>query len=92
MSSKEAYKYEGNGLESPALNAVDLDSAKSDAVDLTESTRAVYTGAGGTMIVNMEGTGTSITFANLPAGVVLPVRVKRVLSTGTTATGLVGLY
>lgn len=90
--SSEAYKFESNRLESPALNAVDLDAAKSDTVDLTEPTRAIFTGAGGTIIVNMVGTGTSITFANVPAGSVIPLRVSRVYATGTTATGLVGLY
>jgi len=86
------FEYESNGLESPALSAFDLDAAKDDATDLTQGTRAVYTGAGGTIVVNMVGTGTSITFSDLPSGIILPIRISRLLSTGTTATGLVGLY
>ena len=65
----------------------------SDTTDLTSATRGIYTGTGGTIVCILEGDTASVTFANVPAGVVLPIRVKRVLSTGTTSTmGLIGLY
>lgn len=35
--------------------------------------------------------GATVTFENVPSGTVLPVSCKRVLATGTTATGIVAL-
>ena len=35
--------------------------------------------------------GTVLTFSNCQEGFILPVAVKRVLDTGTTATNLIGL-
>jgi hypothetical protein len=36
--------------------------------------------------------GTTVTFGTLVAGVIHPLRVKRVFATGTTATGIIGVY
>lgn len=46
-------------------------------------------GAGDIVIV--DAAGTSITYT-VPAGTILPVRPYKVMSTNTTATGIVGLY
>lgn len=51
---------------------------------------ALYTGSGGSIAVRTDA-GTTLTFANVTAGTILPVKVNRVLSTGTTATGIIGL-
>lgn len=51
--------------------------------------QALYAGSGGAIAVRTEA-GTTLTFANVAAGTVLPVRVNRVLATGTTATGIIG--
>lgn len=46
-----------------------------------------------TLKVDMAETGTAITFTFGAAGTyVLPVQVKKVYSTGTSVTGIVGLY
>lgn len=46
-----------------------------------------------TLKVDMAETGTAITFTFGAAGTyVLPIQVKKVYSTGTTVTGIVGLY
>lgn len=60
-----------------------------NANDLAEVTRAIYVGTGGTLVLRMRS-GAEVTLANVPAGVVLPVRAMRVLA-ATTATDLVGL-
>lgn len=46
-----------------------------------------------TLKVDMAETGTAITFTFGAAGTfVLPIAVKKVYSTGTSVTGIVGLY
>lgn len=61
-----------------------------DATDLSEVTRALYIGVGGNVAMRFLS-GQVLTFSNLAAGSVLPVRIDRVLAAGTTATGLIGL-
>lgn len=64
-----------------------------DATDLASVTRGIYTGTGGTLVCVLEDDTSTVTFTNVPAGIVLPLRIKQVYSTGTTASmGLVGLY
>lgn len=60
-----------------------------DSTDLTYITRALYIGGAGDLTVDLYGGQTAILFANVPAGTVLPLMVKRVRSTGTTATSIV---
>jgi hypothetical protein len=40
----------------------------------------------------MAADGTDVTFANVPTGTKLPVRVSKVKATGTTASSIVALY
>lgn len=63
-----------------------------DSTNLTTVTRAIYVGGAGDLVVRFPGSSTSITFNDVPAGTVLPICVTRVLSTGTVATELIGLY
>ena len=53
--------------------------------------RALYVGSTGDIAVDDEA-GNAVTFAGVPAGTVLPVRTKRVRSTGTTASAIVALF
>lgn len=76
-------------IEGPAIRAAAV--TPSDSTDLTFVTRGLYVGAGGDVSVDMAETGTSIVFVGVPTGTLLPVRVKRVRSTGTTATSIVAL-
>jgi len=65
------------------------------AVTPGDSTAVVYTGlyVGGTgnVAVRVKASGASVTFQAVPAGMILPLEIDRVLSTGTTATLMVGL-
>lgn len=63
----------------------------SDTAELTISTRAVYVGTGGDLTVVMLN-GDEITFVSVPDGTLLPIQVKQVLSTGTDAEDILGLY
>ena len=62
-----------------------------DTTDLPYITRAIYVGGTGDVKLTTVG-GETVTFASVPAGTVLPIRVARVLATGTTATAILGLY
>jgi len=77
------------GLESPAERAFAITG--NDSTDLTVFPRAIYVGGAGNVKVITLG-GDTVTFSGVLAGTVLPVRVKRVFSTDTTATNLLGLY
>lgn len=56
----------------------------------TQNARALYIGVSGDVAVVTRGRTTSVVFKAAPVGV-LPVQVTKVLSTGTTATDIVGL-
>lgn len=61
-----------------------------DGSDLPKAGR-LYIGGAGAVKVTTVG-GDDLTFAAVPAGTTLPVRVKKVFSTGTTATNILCLY
>jgi len=61
-----------------------------DTTDLATRTRCVYLGVGGDLKVDLVGGGGTITFVGLAAGVVHPLRIKRVYATGTTAGSILG--
>lgn len=83
-------RYEGIAPVSngPAIDAFDI--APNDSTDLPEVTRALFVGQGGT-IAAVTQEGTTITLNNVTTGAILPLRVSRVLASGTTALSLVGL-
>lgn len=61
----------------------------SDSTDLSEVTRAISLEVAGTLAIITQD-GTTITIPGLAVGVLHPIGAQRVLSTGTTATGIVG--
>ena len=63
----------------------------SDTTDLTAPTRAIYIGGAGNLKIDTLG-GDTVTLNALAVGVIHWVQVKRVYSTGTTATNIVALY
>jgi hypothetical protein len=72
----------------PGTRAVAI--TPSDSADIAV-TRGVYVGGSGTLKVDMAD-GTTVTFTALAAGVIHPIQVKRVYSTGTAATNILGIY
>jgi hypothetical protein len=62
-----------------------------DNNDLANPTRGIYVGSAGDVAVVMVN-GESVTFSTLAAGIVHPIGVKRVKSTGTTAANIIGVY
>ena len=63
----------------------------SDSVDLTTVSRALWIGGAGNISVVMYG-GEIVTISGIQAGSLLPLMVKRVNSTNTTATLIVSLW
>jgi hypothetical protein len=64
-----------------------------DTNELPYVTRAIYVGGAGDIVVGFVGeqAGTVVTFKSVPVGVILPIAVRLVKSTGTSATLLIGL-
>ena len=54
--------------------------------------RAIYTGSGGAIAMMLEGDIAAITWTDVPAGAILPLKARIILATGTTATGIIALY
>lgn len=69
--------------------SIAISITKADA-DLATPIRALYVGTTGDVKVTAAGGG-AVTFVGVPAGVILPVMISRVWSTGTTAGSFVGL-
>jgi len=77
-------------LSSPATSAAAV--VPSDTTDLDRVARSLYVAVGGDLRLLLAEDTAPVSFAGVPAGAVLPVVVRRVLATGTTASGVVALY
>lgn len=60
--------------------------------ELTQVTRALYVGGAGDVAVILRDDTVAVTFVGVAAGTILPLRVRLVKVTGTTATNIVALY
>jgi hypothetical protein len=85
---KDDFESYTTSLTSPAREADVI--VPNDAADLGTVTRAIYVGSAGNLRVQMVS-GQTVTFENVLAGAVYPIRAARVMATATTATGLVAL-
>lgn len=74
-------------LDSPAVNGVEITPGNTE---LDQTTRSLYIGGEGNVCVLMAA-NTVLTFASVPAGTILPIRVDKVFA-NTTATSIVGIY
>lgn len=75
-------------LTTPACDVEEI--VPDDGTDLTHVTKALNAATAGSVRVTTEAGTVAEIF--LAAGAVFPLRVRRVWATGTTATGLRGLY
>ncbi len=53
-------------------------------------TRGVYVGGAGSVVAQLAGDASTVTFSGVPAGAVLPIRAKKITA-ASTATNMVGL-
>ena len=74
---------------SPIRDAASVTPA--DGAVLAQVTRALYVGQTGDLRVTLAG-GAAVTFQQVPAGSLLPIRVSTVAATGTTAGGILALW
>lgn len=85
----DSFENNSTGLSSPIKDASAV--IPNDAADLSSSTRGIWVGGAGDINVDLVGSGT-VVIAGVPAGTLLPLRVKRIRSTNTTATLIVALW
>lgn len=83
----DRYNSFSTGLESPVIDGFTITPNNDE--DLPEMTRAIYIGGSGTLAVTIAS-GSTVTLAGVTSGTILPLRARRVLSAGTTATEIVG--
>ena len=79
-----------NKVTQQAIKAVEIDVTSSDEI-LAIPGGVLYIGTGGNVKVTTIS-GDDVTFMNLGSGSVLAVQVKKVFSTGTSASNIVALY
>lgn len=84
----DTYATHASSLTAPAHDGFAI--TPSDGADLPDVTRALYVGGPGHVALMLQA-GTTLTLSNVPSGSLLPLRVRRLLATGTTATAIVGL-
>jgi hypothetical protein len=82
------YMQSGRAAAVTPSNTTDIPSVSGGT---NEGGCILYIGATGTVKVRTIG-GDDVTFAGVPAGTTLQVRVVRVFSTGTSATNIVALW
>ena len=71
----------------PATTADEI--TPNDNADITYAfSKGVWVGGTGDLRVIMINDTDPVTFTNVQGGSLLPIRVKRVMNTGTTATGI----
>ncbi len=85
----DSFRSHTRSLISPPEEAAAL--LPDDAARLPHVTRALYVGAGGDITVEFLS-GDVVRLANVQPGSFLPLRIVRLLATGTTAGDLVGLW
>jgi len=89
MPATDNFANAATGLTSPARNAMAI--TPNDGTDLASVTRGIYVGVSGDIALVTAG-GQTVTFKTAAQGSTIPIQAARVLSTGTTATNLIGLY
>jgi len=82
------FKNFSTSASSPSVDQIEV--IPDDDADLPEPVRSIYIGNGGTLrITNPKGN--VVNFTGLLGGFPYPYAAIRIHSTGTTATGIVGL-
>lgn len=89
-TSDPKHQFKDSNILAPALEYAAV--TKSDATDFSFGmARGLYVGGAGD-VVAVRADNTAVTFTSVPAGTILPIRLRRVNDTSTTATNMVALY
>ncbi len=89
MPSIDLQAQRGDTVDFPAKNLRTI--TPNDSTELAFIPKALYVGTGGNLTIMAQEDTVAVTLTNIPAGSIIPVRVKIVLATGTTASGIVAL-
>lgn len=81
------FKNRVSGLDSPGYSGANL--APDDNSDLAKVTRALWIGGAGDLSVILAS-GDAVTFNNASSW--MPLRIKKLNATGTTASDIVGVW
>lgn len=72
--------------------AIAVDVSSTDHV-FAAPCKALYVGGAGDIVCKLtDAAATSVTFKAVPVGTILPVEIKTVVKTSTTATLMLGLF
>jgi hypothetical protein len=77
------------GLMAPARSAAAISFHDTNEISVP---RALYVGTGGTLVVRLMDDTANVTLKSIASGSILDIRPKLVLSTGSNAADVVGLY
>lgn len=83
------YSGRADAISAPAQRGFAITPA--DGADLAAETRGLWVGGSGDIALVLAS-GDEITLAGVVGGSILPLRLRRIKATGTSATQLVGLY
>ena len=75
-----------SGMTDPASNGFAV--TPSDTTELT-GVRGVYVGESGDLAVVMRGGTSPVTLVGVPAGMILPIRVTKIMATNTSAASII---
>ena len=78
-------------MASPTVYNVYKNVPPSDTVDLPQPSDALWVGGAGNVAAVMQDNTVTL-FTAVTAGAVLPIRARRINTTGTSATLIVALY
>ena len=87
-STSSEVMYQNSG-SAPSRECVNI--TPNDNTDLDPYARSIRVGVAGNVTIQTPR-GESVLFVGAGAGEIIPVHVKRLMATGTTATDIVALY
>jgi hypothetical protein len=91
MAAQDPFINSQGGLQSPVRSSFAI--TPSDTAELPNVTRAIYIGSAGNLTARLADDTAAVTFNGLPAGSMLPIRVRQIFASETTAgMVLVGFY
>lgn len=88
MTATDRFSAQSSGINGPGDDAFAV--TPSDTVTFAVAARALYVGTTGDVTLITKG-GATIKFTAVPAGTVIPIRCTQVMTTGTTASTIVGI-
>ncbi len=86
----DMFKTHARSLTSPPEDAASITPGDAGS-ELSHVTRALYVGVAGDLALLMQG-GATVVLRGVPSGSFLPLRVRPVLASGTSADGIVGFW